>query len=133
MKTIQKITSIFLCVTFLVSSMGFTVNKMVCLKNGRVKLSFTPVKSCCPEKKAAIPIIKATCCDLTNTSFNLGDSQTSQKLQISQSLFVKSFLRNEPFSLNGNTNAKISLSHFSDLPPPLYGRKLLSYISILII
>jgi hypothetical protein len=133
MKTLQKIISIFLAFIFLVSSLGFTANKMVCLKSGKTKLSFVHVKNCCPEKKSTLPVFKSNCCDLTNTFFNLSDFQNRHQHHINKAGYFQSF-----FTISGSTsdkscNSEKALFLFSGLPPPLSGRKLLSFISILII
>ena len=132
MKTVQKITSVCLVVVLLLSSLGFTINKMVCLKSGKVKISLTHVKNCCPEKRSDTSTIKSNCCDLKNTTFDLDDFSSSQKvntpiadnfvLAIWQNDFVVAMPCNNP-----------SVLSYNDLPPPLYGRQLLSFISILII
>lgn len=133
MKTLQKITSVFLAVIFLVSSLGFTANKMVCLKSGKTKLSLVNVKDCCPEKETADPTVQSHCCEITNTFFNIGDIQNVQKFQINKNWDIQSFcmIPDHPFNNLCITNQPRFSS--ADLPPPFYGRKLLSFISILII
>ena len=132
MKIIQKITSVFLALVFLLSSLGFTVNKMTCLKSGKVKVSFLAQKDCCPEKESSLPVIKSKCCDLSNTYFNLGDIQHSQKFSLE-----KQFSLSAPFFYsqvyNRTSFTKSSVISYADLPPPLYGRALLNFISALTI
>ena len=132
MKAIKKTTALFLAMVFILSSLGFTINKMICLKSDKVKISLSELKDCCPQKKSSLPVIKAKCCDINNTSFHLNDFNSSQKndvpvaescvLAIDQSSFV-----------NSNSINPTSKLIFADLPPPIYGRQLLSFISILII
>lgn len=132
MKFIQKITTVFLAIVFLLSSLGFTANKMVCLKSGKIKMSLTPVKDCCHEKKSTSPHIKAQCCDLTNTSFHLNDFNSAQKNTIPAAAdFILPI--NKYAITYENCNNHPSKLFFTDLPPPLYGRQLLSFISTLII
>jgi hypothetical protein len=133
MKTAQKITSIFLALTFLVSSLGLTANKMVCLKSGKTKLSAFSIKDCCPEKESSLPVIKSHCCDITNTFFDLGDIQKTQKVEIGQSFTVQSLFNNPLFVYNTSLASDKLTTSFADLPPPRSGRTLLSFISILII
>jgi hypothetical protein len=133
MKTVQKTISIFLVVIFLVSSLGFTANKMVCVKSGKTKLSLVNLKDCCPEKKSSLPVFKSDCCDITNTFFNLSDFQSTQKLQLNKSNDVQSFYLIPGLQSNNYFASVQSPFSFADLPPPLSGRKLLSFISILII
>ncbi len=134
MKAIYKITAVFLVLALMLSSLGFTVNKMICLKTGKTKISFTHVKNCCPTKKLATPIIKANCCDLQNTTFSLHDFNTSQKVNTPFALAtVLPVWHNNFIALNNcNKNSQLFFAH---LPPPasLYGRQLLAFISILII
>lgn len=153
MKTFQKITAVFLAVIFLFSSLGFTISSMVCLKSGKGKVSLAMIEDCCSPKKATTPaattnccdeekklpvlsgldvIKKGECCDINNYTFNLKDFQNSQKQSvdqppISQSLFYFSEIVSSTVS-----ESKLAFQ-FSDLPPPLYGRTLLNFISILTI
>ncbi len=133
MKVIQKITSVFLALVFLLSSLGFTLNKMTCFKSGRVKVSLVAQKDCCPERESTIPLIKSKCCDLSNTYFNLSDVQHSQKVSIEKQLFVKASFLNYQVYNSASIFSKHSVIPFADLPPPLYGRTLLNFISVLII
>ena len=132
MRTFHKITSVFLIAVLLVSSLGFTVNKMVCLKSGKTKISITHVKECCASKKNAQPILKSSCCDLKNTSFDLDDFSISQKHNAPAAATI-------PLIFGQNNNVRIIRSNnrselfFADLPPPKSGRQILSCISILII
>jgi hypothetical protein len=132
MKAIYKITSVFLVIAFLLSSLGFTVNKMICLKSGKTKISFTPVKNCCPAKKSTIPVVKANCCDLHNTAFNLDDFSASQKVNTPFAITAVLPVCQDNFSAIKFSNNNSQL-FFSDLPPPasLHGRQLLSFISTL--
>jgi hypothetical protein len=132
MKTVQKITSFFLALTFLISSLGFTANKMVCVKSGKTKLSLVNIKDCCPEKGAG-QSVGTDCCDITNTFFDLGDIQNSQNTEIAQPVILSSFFT--PFSpaFNSHSVSNKLIISFADLPPPRSGRALLSFISTLII
>jgi hypothetical protein len=133
MKAAQKITSVFLALLFLISSLGFTVNKMVCLKSGWVKFSLVHVKDCCPEKRSALPVVKSDCCDITNTFFQLGDLRVNHKAQKVTSLSLDYFFTSRTAVCNVHSFSKPPALSFADLPPPRYGRSLLSYISVLLI
>ena len=131
MKLIQKISSVFLALTFLLSSLGVTINKMSCLKSGKTHISFIPFKDCCPEKNSSKTIIKSPCCDINNTSFKLNDFDPAQKSNIpvvDKAIFLKQVSVKQ--TILNTTASKLS---FADLTPPLHGRQLLSFISILII
>lgn len=132
MKAIKKITSVFLLVAFLLSSLGFTINKMVCLKSGKTKISLTHVKNCCPEKRSSVPTIKSNCCDLTNSSFSLDDFNSVQKNNVSAAVSGALPIWQNRFISDLHLDNTSSIAAI-DLPPPLHGRKLLSFISILII
>jgi hypothetical protein len=132
MKLFQKITSLFLAVVFVLSSLGFTINKMVCLKTGKAKVALTHVKDCCPDKKSTIPVVKAQCCDIQNSSFKLTDFNPSQKHELPVSFELVSFLTNS-ITVADYTNNKLAVFLYADLPPPIHGRTLLNFISTLII
>lgn len=132
MKILAKITSIFLIAIFLLSSLGFTINKMICLKSGKEKVSLVSLKDCCPEKKDKPPTLKPICCDIQNSTFKLKDFSPSQKneLPLSQELIIFSTL-NHPIS---STIQKQNLVFvIAELPPSLHGRSLLNFISTLTI
>ncbi|MCE9538647.1 MAG: hypothetical protein K8R85_05450 [Bacteroidetes bacterium] len=132
MKVIKKTTTLLLAMVFILSSLGFTINKMVCLKSGKVKISLSNLKDCCPEEKSSLPVIKAQCCDINNTSFHLNDFNSSQKNNIPVADDCVLAINKYSFATQ-NYNTPSSKLVFTDLPPPLYGRQLLSFISILII
>ncbi len=134
MKIAQKIVSVFLAVVFLASSLGFTVNKMTCLKSGKVVLSATAAKECCNDKPSSKTTIKKRCCDLLNSSFCLSDFQNTEKTTIEKS--GASYL---PLAFLNSSDNRVIFSRvasqyfYADLPPPLHGRQLLTFISTLII
>ncbi|MBL7884435.1 MAG: hypothetical protein JNL69_10235 [Bacteroidia bacterium] len=132
MKNFQKITSIFLASIFLLSSLGFTINKMVCLKSGKEKVSFVSLKDCCPEKKSSTPIVKSMCCDIQNSTFKLQDFNPSQKNELPHSQELAIFSSSN-YSITTTIIAHTPTLLFADLPPPLHGRSLLNFISILTI
>lgn len=149
MKLVNKITASFLAIVFLLSSLGFTINKMSCLKTGTSKLSLIALEDCCikKQKKSEVSccadetpeptidlttISKADCCDIVNTSFDLSDFQPSKNntLPIAQALEMVVV----PAHLNLVYAAQSFQTFSNNNPPPhLYGRALLSHISILTI
>jgi hypothetical protein len=132
MKAVYKITSLVLVMALLLSSLGFTVNKMICLKSGKTKISFTHVKNCCPVKKSTTPIVKANCCDLQNTTFNLDDFSASQKVNTPFAVTAVLPVWQDNFIAVKFSNNNSQL-FCADLSPPvsLHGRQLLSFISTL--
>jgi hypothetical protein len=148
MKLVNKITASFLAIVFLLSSLGFTINKMSCLKTGTSKLSLVALEDCCTKKEKAsevnccdeetleptidlTTISKADCCDIVNTSFDLSDFQTSKShsLPLAQALEMVM----HPTPINSICAAHSLKTIFNYPPPNLHGRALLSQISILII
>ncbi len=133
MKTFQKITSLFLVVILLVSSLGFTANKMICLKSGKTKFSLVNIKDCCPENQSSVPVIKSHCCNITNTFFDLNDFRSVQKSEVSQPLAVQSFYTYSPTDPRFYSISTEGIFSCSDLPPPRSGKVYLSFISTYII
>lgn len=130
MNAIKKTTALFLAMVFILSSLGFTINKMVCLKSGKVKISLSHLKECCPGEKNSGTIIKTKCCDINNTSFHLTDFDASQKSKINVADGCVLAINKFSFT-NKNYSTTTSKLEFADLPPPISGRELLSFISIL--
>ncbi len=132
MNTIKKTTALFLAMVFILSSLGFTINKMICLKSGKTKISLTQLKDCCPKKKSPESVIKTQCCHITNTSFHLTDFNSSHKNTIPVADDCVLAINKYSFPKKNYSNPSSKL-FFADLPPPYYGRQLLSFISILTI
>lgn len=153
MKTIQKITSVFLAIIFLFSSLGFTISSMVCLKSGKGKISFAIIEDCCSKSKQEAPvsktgccndekeftstetfaiITKGDCCDINNYTYKLNDFQNSQKLAVEQPIVLNSIFHTSEF-LPVPTSEKVLTFYYTNLPPPLHGRTLLNFISTLTI
>ncbi len=147
MKVLQKITSVFLATVFLFSSLGFTISSMVCLKSGKQKISLAKLEDCCAkkvetsatEKRAILPLSegvmsfeKGNCCDINSYTFNLTDFQNSQKLSLEKGTVLQSFFISSKTIVTNQVENKLAFQ-YSDLPPPLYGRTLLNFISTLTI
>lgn len=135
MKRLQKITSLFLAFSFLLSSLGFTVNKMVCLKSGESKVSLIALKDCCPgeEEEESGCFLSHSCCDITNTYFDLSDFSSASKVSVEEQITVQPLFYNSQISFQIDPVSQTSANLYADLPPPLHGRQLLSFISVLII
>ncbi len=147
MKLFQKIASVFLAVVFLLSSLGFTVGKMVCLKSGKTKISLSSVEDCCAKAKKQnanccdeeqetttldFIIKKSDCCDISNTSLQLNDFNPSHKKELA-AVEHTLFISESSFYFNTSAIENKSITSFADLPPPLHGRTLLNFISVLTI
>lgn len=132
MKLLKKITAFFLCLFILAFSLGFTINKMVCLKSGKVKIALTPIKECCSKKSSSKTTLKTHCCDLSSLSFQLNEYNPTQQQSIALSIdFVL------PFNINTYTYSHHIVNKqpllYSDLPPPIVGKKRLALFSTFII
>ena len=64
----KNIFYVFLAVFLLLSSVGISVNKMVCLSKGKASFSILEKKSCCPadENKSNSDALSARCCDFVS-------------------------------------------------------------------
>ena len=128
MKKNLNITAVFLATVFLLSSLGFSVSKMVCLKSGKTKVSLANIHDCCKKTKSPLAVVKANCCDINTTSFNLGDIQTLEKGSL-QFLQHHTFYQHQFLYISRFSGVSVSKLFFADLPPPLHGKDLLSFIS----
>lgn len=152
MKILQKITSVFLAAVFLFSSLGFTISSMVCLKSGKGKVSLAKMEDCCPKKVETVVVEKdaccedevlsspedimsfekGNCCEINSYTFNLTDFQNSQKLSLEKGAIPQSFFITSKTTNTIQVENKLAFQ-YSNLPPPLYGRTLLNFISTLTI
>lgn len=152
MKITNKIASVFLAAVFLYSSLGFTISSMVCVKSGKGKVSLALIEDCCSkaefvseakapccedEQEAVHPdnmtvIKEGECCDINSYSFHLDDFQNAQKTSVDQVALFDSIFNSSPTFSSDAAEHKLSFQ-YADLPPPLYGRTLLNFISSLII
>lgn len=152
MKLLQKITSVFLAAVFLFSSLGFTISSMVCLKSGKGKVSLAMIEDCCAKKVETVVVEKdacceeeilslpedlmsfekGNCCDINSYTLNLTDFQNSQKLSLEKGAVLQSFFITSKTATGNQVENKLAFQ-YSDLPPLLYGRTLLNFISTLTI
>ena len=115
---------------FLGSGMSLTVSRMSCLKSGKTRYAFHQLKDCCKKETNGRTAVQDNCCDIKTSQLFLANFQSSQKGQLKT--FSFSSLQT-PFSY------KIDLAYCNSeikkegIPPPLHGRQLLSFISVLII
>jgi hypothetical protein len=146
MKLIRNITSVLLAAVFLLSGFGFTIGKMVCIKSGKTVISLSALEDCCAKSKkknccnenkkenttSNFSFEKSGCCDVSNTSISLKDFQSS-KINKAEAVELLILSSKESFSSRAVTHSRIKKLSFADLPPPLYGKSLLTHLSILII
>lgn len=132
MKLFQKITALFLCLFMLAFSLGFTINKMVCLKSGKTKVSLAKIKDCCPAKHNSQTTIETDCCDFSSFSFQLNEYNSSQQQSVVLAIdYILPFNTNTYRCSNFIINKEPLL--YSDLPPPIVGKKRLAFLSTFII
>jgi hypothetical protein len=130
MKSFNKIITVFLAGIFLMSTLGLSVNKMICLESGREKISLTPLKDCCPDMGDKQESVAGHCCDIQNSYFHLNDFSPSAKSEVSHPGVISLIASFNPLP------AKVfrpDVQSYADLPPPLHGRDLLTHISVLVI
>jgi len=145
MKLVRNITSVFLASIFLLSGFGFTIGKMVCLKSGKTIISLSALEDCCAQSKkknccnenkegntSGFAFEKSDCCDISNTSIALKDFQSS-KINKAEAVELNLLSSKQTFSTKAVANTQANKLLFVDLPPLLYGKSLLTNISVLII
>lgn len=123
---------ILLAVFLLLSSIGISVNKMICLSGGKTTFSFLEKKSCYPldedNKSTGSDAIDVHCCDFVSNyvQVDLLSVGTPIKLNVSHVLVISGFL----------DQLKVALTNFStplqinETPPLLHGVSLLKFINI---
>ncbi|MBA3972033.1 MAG: hypothetical protein H0X46_07795 [Bacteroidetes bacterium] len=149
MTIFKKITAVFLAAVFIFSSLGFTISSMVCLKSGKGTMSLFAMEDCCAKKipsstvsccddedeepvQSIIYLIKGECCDISNYLITLNEYQASEKISVDQPVVIQSLFVFSPIVTN-TAEEQRNILHASNLPPPLYGRTLLNFISTLTI
>lgn len=133
MKAIQKISTLLLAAIFLFFSLGFSINKMVCFKSGKTKISLASIKDCCSKEHTNKPVLKSNCCDISTTAFHLNDYDPSQENTIPTAVNYILPLNSQITAVTHCQACCMNLFSAANLPPPLYGKQLLSFISVLII
>jgi hypothetical protein len=133
MKNIAKISSILLLsLLMLTSSMGISINKMICLSSGKVKVALWELKDCCPEEEeenSNLPGFQARCCDFFSEYVQVDFLSMENNFQLK---LIKSFftpilsLFCQYFSLFTANSSEF----YGDIPPPVHGISLLKLISV---
>ncbi len=150
MKIAQQISASFLSALILLFSFGFTINKVVCLKSGIAEVSFGNIKDCCEAENNALPaenndqccnttsngfhLNEIHCCNLSSTFFHLNDYSPSEKHTLPGAIdFTLPVCSSTNTSVIEHTEKGKLIFCSADLPPPLHGKQLLSFISVFII
>ena len=125
--------SLFLGLFLLMLSMGLTLNKMVCLSSGKVKVSLLDIKQCGPEENenACHSALKSKCCDITSSFLHI-DIPSVVFYSFIKITGVDVLFTGYIFNIF-KIGVSLSLTSFlfSDLPPPLKGKDFLNFIQIL--
>lgn len=152
MNIFKKTAAVFLAAIFLFSSLGLTISSMVCLKSGKEKVSLVVIEDCCIKNEKIMPVAVACCadekeelplsqkaflkeddcCDINNFAIKLNDFKNAQKLSVEQPAVLNTLFASAEITPSASSEIT-SAFHYTDLPPPFYGRTLLNFISTLII
>lgn len=134
-KAYASIFHTLLAVTVLISGMSFTVKKMVCLSSGDVQVGLYSLDGCCGEEEdfCEDSQVEEKCCEYSTQVLDLDKDITIKESSLKQlDLSLLQFSPIYIFSLQVRSQKTPRFS-FADLPPPLSGRQLLSFISALVI
>lgn len=134
-KACSSIFHTLLAVIILVSGMSFTVKKMVCLSSGNVQVGLYSLDGCCGDDEDSCEDTKvdSRCCDYSSQVLSLDKDVAFKTSSFNQlDLIALQFAPVRIFSIHPQEQDNFRCS-FADLPPPLSGRQLLSFIGILII
>lgn len=75
----KKYTLLFILLpAFLFSSMGFSINSMLCYKSGNKMVSLGAMKDCCPDDQSENHSIKKNCCSFSSIDVTL-NAYTAEK------------------------------------------------------
>lgn len=132
MKIVKNILPSLFAILFLLLSFNVSINKMVCLKSGFTTVSIANNKDCCKEESNR-SIVKATCCDVLNFSINLKEYNFVQRNDIPNAAVLTVALCNYGFIPPEHSSVFIANTTTNHQLSFLYGRGLLSFISILVI
>lgn len=127
---VKSIFHVFLAVFLLLSSVGISVNKMVCLSKGKATFSILEKKSCCPadENKSSSSALNARCCDFVSEYVQIDLLSITKPLKIKAAqLELLTIPLNQLvyFFYNFSVNP-VSIG----LPPLLHGISLLKVIHV---
>ena len=134
-KVYTSILHLLLAVVVLVSGMSFTIKKMVCLSSGDVQVGWYSLDGCCGEEESSCEDVSlnSMCCEYSMQVIDLDKDITFKETPLKQLDFtLLQFIPICIFSLKSQAQPSPRFS-FTDLPSPLSGRQLLSFIRVLVI
>ncbi|MFN4233575.1 MAG: HYC_CC_PP family protein [Bacteroidia bacterium] len=127
---IKQIFHLLIALLVLIASSGMTINRMECLKTGKVKASIFDIKKCCPENNSTSNAIQSKCCNFSLSYLKVDINTTLEKQKISEQ-FALSFFEHfviSYFSISDNSVSRNVV--VSSLPPLLSGKSLLQAIRV---
>jgi hypothetical protein len=133
-KAYTSFLHLLLAVVVLVSGMSFTVKKMVCLSSGNVEVGLYTLEDCCSDEQDASfedVRIDSRCCDFSSQVFTLDKEAMLKGSSLKKAdIDLVQFPRTNAFRLSAQVRQPPRFT-FANLPPPLSGRQLLSFINML--
>ena len=127
-KAFRIFTSVFLSLTILLVSGGFTLSKMTCLETGYKITAFSKQSECCKVVASPFSNIQSKCCDIFNQDLQVGHFFSSfNKTDLKQHPILLTTFSTNVLPVLTNSISTIDLSKIIH-PPPIEGIDLLHYI-----
>jgi len=127
---LKRMFHLLMALLVLISTSGVTINKMECLKTGKVKASLFDIKKCCPEDNSTNNSIQSKCCDYSVYYLKVETNTTLEKENFTAK-FALTFLAHFTISFFSLSPQKVNGAFFStSLPPLLSGKSLLQAIQV---
>jgi len=127
-RALEIITSVFLSLTILMVSGGFTLSKMTCVSNGHQVLALSKQGECCNNNSSPVTKVKSKCCAIFNQNVFVDNFTSSfHKINFKNIQFAIGTFSIGHASFSSN---KISAIKFKTIihPPPVDAIDLLHYI-----
>jgi hypothetical protein len=122
--------NIFIClfaVFLLLSSMGISLEKMICLSSGKSKVALFEAKECCPEEEETGDGFKSRCCNFLKEHIQVDYLSVENPVQLSKAEAAVIISLVLPFLNFELRELKLS---FPEKPSLRSGYLLLKFISI---
>jgi hypothetical protein len=128
---IKRMFRLLMALLVLISTSGATINKMECLKSGKVKASLFDIKNCCAQDNSASNTIQSKCCNYSVYYLKVELSTTIEKNKLAEKIIQPILVHFITFFLNLSSKLEISTyTYSSSLPPLLFGKNLLQAIQV---
>jgi hypothetical protein len=127
---LKKMFHFLMALLVLISTSGATINKMECLKTGKVKVSLFDIKNCCTQDNSATNTIQSKCCNYSVSYLKVETNTTLEKENFTGK-FALTFLAHFTISFFSLSPQKVNEAFFSTSLPPLFsGKSLLQSIQV---